>query len=124
MTLSEIHDPFLSGYLECALWSSSTDDAEYFDELGADLSPQTLAEAKAECAKFEADFEAELERYYDLSGRDEASAGHDLWLTRNGHGAGFWDRVSGEDFKALCDGAKALGEIHPCIGDDGLIYFE
>ena len=127
MTLSTIRDPFLMGYLECALWSSHTSghpDAEHFDGLDNDLAPETIAEAAAECAAFEAEFAEALEDYYTLTGCDEASAGRDLWLTRVGHGAGFWDRCPDSEFTLLCEGARALGEIHPCIGDDGLIYFE
>ena len=36
--------------------------------------------------------------------------GHDLWLTRNGHGAGFWDRGTGAKGEKLTELAKELGE--------------
>jgi hypothetical protein len=47
----------------------------------------------------------------------------DVYLTRNGHGAGFWDGdwpVSGEFLTAA---SKMLGESTPYRGDDGLTYF-
>lgn len=40
-----------------------------------------------------------------------ASAGHDFALTRNGHGAGFWDRGLGEIGDELSDLAKAEGSL-------------
>lgn len=48
-------------------------------------------------------------------------AGHDLWLTRNGHGAGFWDRAriyGTHDASELTRLAEVLGphdaEYEPC----------
>ncbi len=38
--------------------------------------------------------------------------GHDFILTRNGHGAGFWDRGLGDAGRRLTDAAKTFGEIH------------
>ena len=48
----------------------------------------------------------------------------DLWLTRNRHGAGFWecdhcDEAQGE---ALTNASEALGDFELYIGDDGKIY--
>lgn len=36
-------------------------------------------------------------------GRDNSQVGHDFSLTRNGHGAGFWDRYYKGPFEALGD---------------------
>jgi len=43
-----------------------------------------------------------------------AQAGHDLWLTQNGHGTGFWDRpeIWGDDMDTLDANATALGEVY------------
>jgi hypothetical protein len=55
---------------------------------------------------------------------DASNAGHDLWLTRNRHGAGFWDRglpkAVGE---ALSTAARNMGEIHLYV-HRGRIYEE
>ena len=52
-----------------------------------------------------------------------AGHGHDFWLTRNRHGAGFWDRGYPEAIgKALTDAAHAEGSADWCVGDDGNIY--
>ena len=49
--------------------------------------------------------------------------GHDLLLTRNHHGAGFWDGDWPKGVgKRLTDAADRLGEVYPYVGDDGLIY--
>jgi len=50
-------------------------------------------------------------------------AGHDYWLTRNGHGAGFWDGDWPEPYAAqLDDSAHAYGTVELYVGDDGKIY--
>lgn len=98
-------DTFTRAYIECALWSS-TDQS---DESGGDplddnysihdISAKSLKEMVDDCRRFQENNALDLE----LSTLDEAQQGHDFWLTRNRHGAGFWDRkhISPEADKAL-----------------------
>jgi hypothetical protein len=83
-------DTFTSAYVEAALWSSTDNandqggeplDANYDID---DIAPDTLAEMVEDCASFQRMFGAYI-------ADEEERAGHDFWLTRNGHGAGFWD---------------------------------
>lgn len=53
--------------------------------------------------------------------RQAAMAGHDFWLTRNGHGAGFWDG-DWPNGDTLTDKAKTYGEANLYVGDDGKLY--
>jgi hypothetical protein len=103
----------VQAYIECALWA---------EDLNADLAPETLAAMSAECGVFvQRVGQQEREALLALP----TQAGHDLWLTRNGHGTGFWDRpeIWGEEgSKSLTLAAKAMGERELYIGDDGLIY--
>jgi hypothetical protein len=46
----------------------------------------------------------------DLRTLDPAQCGHDFALTRNGHGAGFWDRGLGERGDSLTAASKPYGE--------------
>lgn len=101
-------DEFLSAYIECALWSSSDPDDndrplnETYCE--GNIVPETLAAMKADCEKF-------IELTAGLISADEAeAAGHDFWLTRNGHGAGFWDGDWGDLGDQLTDLCKPFGE--------------
>jgi len=49
--------------------------------------------------------------------------GHDLWLTRNGHGCGFWDGDWPDpEGDKLTELSKELGEVWIYVGDDNLIY--
>lgn len=50
--------------------------------------------------------------------------GHDLWLTMNRHGAGFWDRDLQKTGERLTDAAHLAGEKYVYIGDDKLLWIE
>jgi hypothetical protein len=51
-----------------------------------------------------------------------AQIGHDFWLTRNRHGAGFWDRGLGDLGDKLTAAAHTYGESNLYVGDDGQVY--
>lgn len=54
-------------------------------------------------------YDGEREGFDDSQGYPESYAGHDFWLTRSGHGAGYWDRGLGELGDRLTEAAKAMG---------------
>ncbi len=58
-----------------------------------------------------------------IAAREAAMAAHDFWLTRCGHGAGFWDGDWPEPAATVLDNAaKAFGNVDLYVGDDGQIY--
>jgi len=64
-----------------------------------------------------------LEDFF-LFTRPESPLEHDYILTRNHHGAGFWDGDWDEKVsQILTDTSQLKPEIEPYIGDDGKIYF-
>lgn len=68
---------------------------------------------------------APLSREFEgpISAREAAMAGHDFWLTRNGHGAGFWDGDWPEPHASiLTEASKTFGETDLYIGDDGKVH--
>jgi len=115
---------FLYNYAVCALWSSNDNSDEYGgDPLDRnydiqDLSPEAQDKMKADCRAFQ-NKAGDL-----LNGITEEQAGHDFWLTRNGHGAGFWDRGLGLIGEKLTAIAHSFGECDLYVGDDGKIYIE
>jgi hypothetical protein len=117
-------DAFTRAYIECALWSSTdnSDDSggEPLDRNYSidDIAPATLATMVRDCAAFQAEHADNLA---ECDGSDEYN-GHDLWLTRNGHGAGFWDRGYGPVGDRLTAACKACGSVDLYVGDDGLIH--
>jgi hypothetical protein len=114
-------DGFLRAYIAAALWSttdeSTPEGGDFLDENYGpeDLAPETAAQMEADCASFRA------ENAQDIEGR-EAQAGHDFWLTRCGHGAGFWDGDWLEAGDRLTEACEKYPEVGLYVGDDGLIY--
>lgn len=111
-------DKFTRAYIECALWSSTDDKDEPLDKNYSlyDLAPETLQEIIVDCLAFQETF-APL-----LADLDVEQCGHDFWLTRNHHGAGFWDRGLGEIGTKLTEAAHAYGSCDLYVGDDGKVY--
>lgn len=117
MTAPAKLDAFTKQYIATAFWSSNDDDGEPLENNYTidDLARETLATMIADCEKFQADNSAMIQ------GR-ESDAGHDFWLTRNGHGAGFWDGDWKDHGDALTQASKKFAEIDLYIGDNGKIY--
>lgn len=111
-------DKFIAAYVECALWSSTDDDGEPLDSnYSADnIAPESLREMIEDCRAFQAD------QLADLADISLEQAGHDFWLTRNRHGAGFWDRGLGDVGQRLTKAAHIWGSVDLYVGDDGRIY--
>jgi hypothetical protein len=115
-------DTFTRQYLETALWSSHDEsdesggepmDANYGID---DIHPDTLRQMIADCQRFQ-------EAHWDAIVADLSRAGHDFWLNRNGHGAGFWDGDWPEpDATTLDHASHAFGEYDLYVGDDELIH--
>jgi hypothetical protein len=111
-------DAFTLAYIECALWTSTDDDGEPLDGTYSveDIAPESLASIVEDCDAFQ-------ESHGDDLGDDDDRAGQDFWLTRNGHGAGFWDGDWEEPAATrLTDSAEAYGSSDLYIGDDGKVY--
>lgn len=117
-------DKVFRGYLACALWSSHDEsdgaggvplDWNYTED---DVDPATLDAMREDCKAFCEANEKDLVE----GGQDDDQIGIDFWLTRNHHGAGFWDRDLGDVGDRLTDAAHAYGEVWLYVGDDGKVY--
>ena len=109
---------FFTAYVRAALWSSTDDAGEPLDKNHnpSNIAPETLGKMKEDCLKFQ------RLNAMGLVGLDDEEAGNDFWLTRNGHGAGFWDGDYPEDVgERLTRSAESFGTFDMYIGDDGLI---
>ena len=110
-------DEFTRSYVETALWSSSDDNDKSLDKYGITaISDETINKMIKDCEKFQS------ENCEDIS-CDLSRAGHDFWLTRNGHGAGFWDGDWDDEIgKKLTKASETYGEFTLYVGDDRKIY--
>lgn len=110
-------DTFTQGYAEALFWTDCNADRDDVGEATfVELAPAALASIVEDCRDFQ-DANAD-----DLAEIDDHQAGVDFWLTRNRHGAGFWDRGHGDKGKRLTEAAHAYGACDVYRGDDGLLY--
>ena len=122
-------ESFFDAYVTAALWSSNDESDEsggvpLDDNYGpSDIVADTRAEMRSDCARFQKANKKLLREAY-ARGYSKAQAGHEFWLTRNGHGAGFWDRDeldAGGLGKALTAASKKFGGYNLYVGDNGKI---
>lgn len=127
-------EAFTIGYAHAMLWANTRADDETtktYPELWQTPShgwqleaftPEARASVESDCRDFFATNLRDLAAYARvdssswrfLTGRDDelnaySCAGHDFALTRNRHGAGFWDRGMGELGERLSVAARAYG---------------
>lgn len=121
--MREDFEAFLTAYLEAMFWAETVID-EDGNELGAfedsydpdDLDPASYADIVSDCASF---FGANHE---DI-GPHTRQAGHDFYLTRNGHGCGFWDGDWSHDIgQRLTEASKPYGTQGLMVGDEGTVF--
>ncbi len=112
----EYTETCVNAYLACALWASTDDDGEPLDyTFDTDAFPISQRNAAVH------DVRAFLEMYPPARNLPAAALGYDLWLTRNGHGAGFWDRGY-DDGDVLTEHAHNLGSVDIYV-HRGRLYF-
>lgn len=125
-------DAAVRHYLVTALWSSPNPDHDTDDTVSEmldgdydtdDVADDARAQAREDVAAFVALAGREdVAAFLAAFGGDAEQLGHDLWLTRNGHGAGFWDRGLGELGDRLTAHAHTFGGVDLYPGDDGQIH--
>lgn len=116
---------FFRAYVACALWSSHEYDenGESGDALDAlysidDLSDAARQTMETECLDF---IELCQGEGLDPFPQGKNQSGHDFWLTRNGHGAGYWDRGLEKLGDKLTEWAKSMGSSDLYVSDAGEI---
>lgn len=117
---------FLQAYLVAALWSSNEDDGNPLDSKYGidDIAPESAQKAEEECKEFVLHNTSDILDAIDTKiGYTWGSAGHDFWLTRCGHGVGFWDRGLGDIGERLSEAARKADNRDLYVGDDGRLYF-
>lgn len=115
-------DEFTQQYIKTALWSSTDNSNDQGgdpldDNYGIeDIDDKSLKKMVADCQKFQ------KEHWNEISSKP-GLAGHDFWLTRNGHGAGFWDGDWPDPLgDVLTEASEKFGSQDIYVGDDGKLY--
>ena len=131
--MNRLHvEDFTQGYIEAMLLIDCLEMTDDGNEV--DFSDHPLSDHARNIINI--DWMVFLVLCYDLikpenfsRGRGEysvwAQAGHDFWLTRRGHGVGYWDGDWNDSVAdKLTKASRLFSEyMEPYLGDDGLIYF-
>lgn len=127
----EMRDAFRD-YLVCALWTGLYESAESWDDaqpepLGKhvsnvdDVPDDARDELRTDWDDFVSSNVRDVDEYMRVTGTDLGQVAHDFHLTRNGHGAGFWDRGAGDVGERLTEAARVYGtaELTGYPGESG-----
>ena len=133
-------DQMVEAFIAALLWAGLSDVLEEGQEEGGntmsfedagfdseDIHPDALAEIYHDCEEFYETHRCILDyiRTHGVgtAGRYGAEqCGHDFYLTREGHGTGFWDRGLDAIGQILSDASKPYGSVDAYVGGDGKIY--
>ena len=102
----------VAAYVECALWAD-----EVYGPGDIDADSMALIEADV------LTFARQAWHVAEAAGWSAGQFGHDYFLTRNGHGAGFWCREWDADGRGdyLTRLAKAMGEWELTVCDGKVV---
>lgn len=120
LQLDKNHAAMVGSYIQAMQWATYDENGDYLEDY--ELSEEARQAAVVACAKFLAVHGKDLDVVINIHDYTYGMAGHDLFLTRERHGVGFWDRDLGhygDVFTKYCEG---IGECYPYVGDDNLIY--
>lgn len=122
-----LFEAFVDAYIE-TIWWLKPEDPEW--KTDREFGPGVVEAIVADCLKFWEAGHGIFDRYWT-----PWQAGHDFWLTRNGHGAGFWDRYldfrgdeadevrrRGDELTEICQRGWKESDLY--LGDDGKAYLE
>lgn len=110
-------EEFLTQYMGTAFWADAIDDGEPVSD-DTEWAAEATERARKDCESF---WQANWQDVAD----DPTQAAHDFWLTRNGHGCGFWDGDWDEpQGSRLTAAAERFGECCVYVGDDGLLHMQ
>lgn len=102
------NETILDSFLETALWSTSDydDTSDCPEMLDARYFIDNISDSfQADALKMIAQFMVKALPLFTKDELAKGHIGHDLWLTLEGHGAGFWDGDyrQGDALTKLCD---------------------
>lgn len=115
---------FEKSYIETILWASIDEETQKpMDSIFSvnDFSDEAMLRIKKDCAEFQVG-----EEYSDITNDyNDVQLAHDFWITRNHHGAGFWDGDYPKEIgDFLTNRAGKFPELRVYVGDDKKLYFD
>lgn len=113
----------INGYLEAAMFTATDDAGESLDGLGYSWSAEAQGQAFDDVMAFLAANAEDCREFLLTTGLSALQIGIDFLLTRNGEGAGFWDRGAGAVGDRLTAASKPYGSITVILAETGELDF-
>lgn len=115
----------LHAYAVAALWSSTNPDKGDApldqDYSVTDIDPASMEKMRQDVERFMSENKEALE----ASELEPDQIGHDFWLSRNGHGSGFFARgLEWSIEKQLMEASHDFGECYLYVGDDEKVHVD
>lgn len=107
----------LDSYLETLLWSSG-EEGEFDGITIYDFSEDDVNSSRADIEKFIETINTNPAAIAEANEYDDRMLGHNFALSRNGHGAGFFDD-NNDILQNICRETKSA---EPYIGDDKKVH--
>lgn len=100
-------------YLVAALWTNEDEKGIAGLSAVCDIDPKSKADAEVHCRRFLKEASPLLTEEWT-----NEQIGHDIWLTRGGHGAGFWDRdlPNAKEISEICSKNRFHGHMFELDG--------
>lgn len=116
-------DEFTQGYFEGLFFTEDgpeEDGGSIGEKTYSEFAPATVKAMIEDCAAFQRVNAAALSKAYERHDYTERQAGIDFWLSRNDHGAGFFDRGL-NDLQDACGWRTAFPEVNLYVSDAGQV---
>lgn len=108
----------LDGYLQAAEYTGVDEQGGPLDGRGLSWTMDAQDKARADVIDFITSNVEDIREFLKVTRHGWLQVGIDFSLTRNGQGAGFWDRGAGEVGDRLTDASKPHGEASVFVNEN------
>lgn len=116
----------INDYMDAIEFADWPEDATAHNKFDASVKREGLKDIQSFIKKATRELQFALANTTLQSNKFWGQVAHDLWLTRNGHGAGFWDdpKFYGgqKNADALSKAAESMGGKDLYVADNGKVY--
>lgn len=114
----------IDGYQQAAVFTAVDDEGQSLDGLGLSWSEAAQDQIRKDVVDFITTNADLCRQFLEVTHFPWLQVGIDFSLTRNGHGAGFWDRGAGAVGTLLTSAAHEHGSQRTYVGESGELEVE
>ena len=108
----------IDGYLQAAAFTATDEAGDSLDGKGLSWSQEAQEAARSDVIGFITQNVEDVREFLAVTGHTWTQVGIDFNFTRNGQGAGFWDRGAGDVGVRLTESSKPWGEASVFVNEN------